>query len=235
MKHRFLFLLIVFAGLFQSGCANGGGGGNFSLDANAFAEKINENGKAPVLDVRTPEEFQSGHLQKALNIDWNASGFDQKISNLKKEEPVFVYCLSGARSHAAAESMRAAGFTQVYELQGGIMKWRAANLPEENVNAGGMSSADYEKLLQTDKKVLIDFYAKWCGPCKKMGPYLEEMKTTMADSVIVVRIDADQNQALVKSLGVDALPTLFLYKDKKVVWSYNGFISKDDLLKELAK
>lgn len=148
---------------------------------------------------------------------------------------MFVYCLSGGRSHSAAEKMRALGFKTVYELDGGIMKWRAANLPEENANSAGMTAAEFEQLLNTDKKVLIDFYATWCGPCKKMAPYLEAMKTEMADSLVIVRIDADNNQALAKSLKVDALPTLLLYKKKETVWRNTGFIEKEELIKNILK
>lgn len=188
---------------------------------------------APVIDVRTPEEFNNGHLRNAQNIDWNGSGFENGINQFDKTKPVFVYCLSGGRSHAAAEKMRSMGFKSVYELDGGMMKWRAANLPEENVNNVGMGSAEFEQLLNTDKKVLIDFYAIWCGPCKKMAPYLEEMKVSMADSVVIVRIDADANQAIARSLKIDALPTLLLYSNKQLIWRHTGFIEQTELIKSI--
>lgn len=204
-----------------------------NLDAVAFAEKINELPTAPVLDVRTPGEFADGHLKNAVNIDWNGSTFESEVNKLNKEDAVFVYCLSGGRSHSAAEKMRSMGFKTVYELNGGIIKWRAANLPQEDVNTQGMARAEYDKLVSGDKKVLIDFYAEWCGPCKKMAPYLEAMKTEMAGSVTIVRIDADKNQALAKALNVDALPTVMLYKGGAEVWRKTGFIDKPELVKEI--
>ncbi len=206
---------------------------NYNLDAVSFAEKINESPNAPVIDVRTHDEFSNGHLRNAKNIDWNGSNFEAGISQINKENPVFVYCLSGGRSHSAAEKMRSMGFKSVYELDGGIMKWRASNLPEESANKSGMTTAEFEQLLNTDKKVLIDFYAVWCGPCKKMAPYLEAMKAEMADSLVIVRIDADNNQALAKSLSVDALPTLLLYKNKQTVWRNTGYIERVELLKNI--
>ena len=230
-----IILFSLFAVLLMNSCTGNNNNGNFNLGAIAFAEKINELPMAPVIDVRTPEEFGNGHLRNAKNIDWNGSDFEAGINSMNKENPVFVYCLSGGRSHSAAEKMRSLGFKTVYELDGGIMKWRGANLPEENANNTGMSTAEFEQLLNTDKKVLIDFYATWCGPCKKMAPYLETMKTEMADSVVIVRINADVNQALAKSLKVDALPTLLLYKNKQSVWRNTGFIEKEELIKNIQK
>ena len=234
MKKLFLFLPL-FVLLVMNSCSGNAQKGSFNLDAVGFAEKINELPAAPVIDVRTPDEFGNGHLRNAKNMDWNGSDFEAGIGQLNKDNPVFVYCLSGGRSHSAAEKMRSLGFKSVYELDGGIMKWRAANLPEESANSVGMTSAEFEQLINTDKKVLIDFYATWCGPCKKMAPYLEAMKTEMADYLVVVRIDADNNQAIAKLLKVDALPTLLLYKNKQTVWRNVGFIEKTDLLKNIQK
>lgn len=235
MKNTSLVMITIVAAILLSSCGGTtqGQSANNNLDAVAFAEKINELPGAPVLDVRTPGEFADGHLKNALNIDWNGNNFEGEISKLSKEEPVFVYCLSGGRSHSAAEKMHSMGFKNVYELNGGIIKWRAANLPQEDVNTSGMTREAYDKLVSGDKKVLIDFYAEWCGPCKKMAPYLEAMKTEMADSVTIVRIDADKNQALAKALNVDALPTVMLYKGGAEVWRKTGFIDKPELVKEI--
>lgn len=235
MKKIFVFLSMFVALLMNSCSGNTQQANNYNLDAVSFAEKINELPAAPIIDVRTPDEFGNGHLRNAKNIDWNGSDFETGIKPLNKENPVLVYCLSGGRSHSAAEKMRSLGFKAVYELDGGIMKWRAANLPEENADNTGMTVAEFEKLLNTNKKVLVDFYAAWCGPCKKMAPYLEAMKTEMADSLVIVRIDADNNQALAKSLKIDALPTLLLYKGKQTLWRNTGFIEKEQLVKRIAE
>jgi len=80
---------------------------------------------------------------------------------------------------------------------------------------------------------LVDFYADWCAPCQKMKPFLVEISKEMKDKVVIVRIDADTNKTLAKSLKVDALPVLKLYKANKLVWSYKEFISKVDLIKRL--
>lgn len=129
------------------------------------------------------------------------------------------------------------GFKEVYELSGGIMKWRAANLPEATDIAAtastGMTKQQYEALLVSDKVVLIDFYAEWCAPCREMKPYLEEISKDMADKVVVIRINADDNKNLCKELGIDELPVLEVYKNKAQTWKHVGFASKADVLKQL--
>ena len=109
-------------------------------------------------------------------------------------------------------------------------------MPEETTqldNENGYSLAQYNELLNSDKLVLIDIYAEWCGPCKKMKPFLDEISKELADKVVIIRIDANKNKSLCDSLGVEGLPTLKLYKNKELVWSNLGFITKEKLLEKL--
>lgn len=207
-----------------------------NLSATEFASKIKEFRTAPIVDVRTPDEYSKGHLENALNIDWNGSDFDSQISKLDKSKPVFVYCLSGGRSSAAAQQMRLSGFKEVYELDGGIIKWRASNLPETTEISkpqSGMSRQEFDELLNSDKLILIDFYADWCIPCRKMKPYLDEISNDMADKVTVIRINYDNNQPLCKEMKIDGLPVLQLYKNNSLIWSNVGFTDKETVLKQL--
>ncbi|MCH5600292.1 thioredoxin family protein [Niabella ginsengisoli] len=87
----------------------------------------------------------------------------------------------------------------------------------------------------SDSLVLIDFYAEWCGPCKKMEPYLKEIAVDMKDRVKVIRLDVDANQQLAKELNIEELPILHLYKNKELVWSNKGYIGKEEVLKKLNK
>ena len=141
--------------------------------------------------------------------------------------------MSGGRSKKAAERLAELGYTKIYELQGGIMKWNAAGLSVPSDKIIGMCSQEYNELLNTDKIVLIDFYAEWCAPCKKMSPYLLKMQKEMADKVTIVRLNADENKTLISQLKIDELPTLFIYKDNKILWKHSGFISEEDLTKQL--
>ncbi len=210
-----------------------------NVDASTFNSKLKQNSKAQLLDVRTAGEFAKGHIQNAKNMDVNGSDFKQKISALDKNKAVYVYCLSGARSANAMKTLSSMGFKEVYNLSGGMMSWRASNLPETTGSAtsttasAGMSKADYDALLKAKKLVLIDFYGEWCAPCKKMKPYLAEISKEMKEKVDVVRIDVDANKALIKELKVQDVPVLYLYKAKKLVWSHQGFISKEEVVKIL--
>lgn len=227
--------ILVLSLLFFINCSNGQNA-KTNLDAMAFNEMVKSTSNPQLIDVRTADEFSKGHLVNALNIDWNGNEFDMLTSKLKKEEAVFVYCLSGGRSSAAAAQLRQSGFKNVIELNGGIMKWRGANLPETtaaSVTNTSMSLVDFQKLTQSDKIVLVDFYADWCAPCKKMKPYLMEIEKEMSANVILVRINADDNQALCKVLKIDALPVIQVYQNSKLTWNQTGFVDKTTVLQHL--
>lgn len=204
-----------------------------SIASEAFAEKIKTTPNAQILDVRTPEEFASEHIDKAVNVNWLADDFVANTANLDKSKPVFVYCKSGGRSAKAAAKLAELGFTNIYELQGGILKWSAAGLSKPSEKIIGMTNQEYAELLNSDKKVLIDFYAKWCAPCKKMAPYLDKMQKEMTDKLVIIRLDADENKTLMKEMKIDELPTLLLYENKELKWTHSGFISEEDLKKQL--
>ncbi|NOU17436.1 MAG: conjugal transfer protein TraF [Bacteroidales bacterium] len=229
-----LRITLLMLGLFTYACSNSQSTSTKSnLSAVEFQKKMQELPKAPVIDVRTPDEFSNGHLQNAVNININNESFDSEVNKLDKNKPVFVYCLSGHRSARAGKNMRETGFKEVYELSGGMMKWRAAGLPETKITTTPpleMSSAQFNVLLKTDKLVLVDVYADWCAPCKRMAPSIDEIKNEMASKVIVIRVNADQNKLLVKELNVTALPTLMLYKDKKMIWTNAGFLTKEEIV-----
>ena len=82
-----------------------------------------------VLDVRTPEEFSEGHLDGAINIDFYEPDFGTNLASLDKDVPYVLYCRSGNRSGTTAQEMRSLGFTEVYEVDGGILSWLDNGLP----------------------------------------------------------------------------------------------------------
>lgn len=212
--------------------------GSMSQNLNAidFSKKIAALPDAQIIDVRTPEEFGKGHLENAVNYDWNGDQFDQEIASLDKSKPVFVYCLSGGRSGSAADKMRSEGFKEVYEMDGGIIQWRAENLKEttdKQVKVLGMTLEAFDDLKNSNPMVLIDFYADWCEPCIKMKPFLEEIANEQKSTLKIIRLNADDHQALMKTLKIKGLPVLQLYSNGEKNWESVGFTSKEEILKHL--
>jgi len=98
------------------------------VDATEFFN-LSEDTNNKLLDIRTPEEFMAGHLKNAVNIDYYASDFQNKLGKLDKAQTYLVYCRSGSRSSTAVQMMKTLGFKRVYELEGGINSWGAIELP----------------------------------------------------------------------------------------------------------
>ena len=94
------------------------------VDPAAFNDVVTQPGVI-VLDVRTPEEFKTGHLVNAININLEGSDFASEVSKLDKNSTVAVYCRSGNRSGVATKQMAELGFTDMYDMQGGIVEWQA--------------------------------------------------------------------------------------------------------------
>lgn len=111
--------LIPLFALIMAGCATNG---KFeSVDEARFAEVI-KNPEVQLVDVRTADEYNSGHIVGAENMDVNQGDFDSRVATLDKRRPVALYCRSGRRSKIAAERVATQGFT-VIELDGGILSW----------------------------------------------------------------------------------------------------------------
>jgi len=84
-----------------------------------------------LVDVRTPEEFSEGYIKNAQNIDFKSPTFEQDILKLNKDKPVMLYCHSGGRSAKCAQKLKDAGFKKIYDLKGGISKWKHEGLAIE--------------------------------------------------------------------------------------------------------
>lgn len=233
---KYLLLPAMAIVILLNSCASGQAQSS-NLSPKDFASKIEDTKGAQLIDVRTPEEYANGHLKNAQNIDWKNNDFDKMMTTFDKEKPVLIYCLSGGRSGSAASRLVELGFKKVYNMDGGFIKWRAEQLPETKDNtvqkSSEMNRADYDKLIKSDEIVLIDFYADWCGPCKKMKPSLDEIAQEMEGKMTLIRIDADENAELCQDLSIDALPTLMVYNKGTMMWHNVGYISKDEILQHL--
>ena len=203
------------------------------LSVEDFDKKLTATPEGQLLDVRTAAEYGQGYLAKSVNMDVKDPVFVQKLATLDKDKPVFVYCLSGGRSAQAAKLLVQNGFKEVYDMQGGYLKWSAANMPfEKDANASvveaGMSQEEFQKMIASPQPVLIDFYAKWCAPCKQMMPVLEKLTTEYAGKATIKTINYDENKALAQSLQVDEIPVFLLYKNGKLLWRGMGLMPEKE-------
>lgn len=205
-----------------------------ALTVNEFEKGISTE-NAQVLDVRTPGEFFGGHIKNALHADWNdKKEFERRIAFVDKTKPVYVYCLAGGRSAAAAEKMRKLGYTQVYELTGGTNAWQAANKPLEGKrNEKQMTEQELNAGINASKLVLVDFGASWCPPCKQMEPVLQKVMANHAGKFSLVKVDGGRDQDLMQLYKVTALPVFIIFKDGKQVWRKDGIVTAEELSAQL--
>ena len=239
MKNR-LFLAAFISLISFAACQNNSNAQNAAIQTvsvQQFDTKLAAAANtAQLIDVRTPEEYAGEHLKNAVNININSDDFDAWIAKLDKHKPVFVYCKAGSRSAKAASKMQEMGFTEVYNMDGGIMKWTSAGKPVDNGTAqpksNGLTADEFNKMIAGNKYVLVDYNAKWCAPCKKMLPVLESLAEKKKDKLSLLKIDADDNKDLLKQKGISGIPYLELYQNGKLLWKHDGYISEEDLLKE---
>lgn len=100
--------------------------GSISLISPADLNSVNKD--IMLIDVRTPQEFASGHLENAVNMNYFDSDFNAQLKTLDKNKAVYLYCMSGKRSANAAEKLEDMGFVKIYDLEGGTLNWQAKGL-----------------------------------------------------------------------------------------------------------
>ncbi|RYG50574.1 MAG: thioredoxin [Chitinophagaceae bacterium] len=91
--------------------------------------------------------------------------------------------------------------------------------------------ASFEQLIASEKPVLVDFFATWCGPCKTLAPILKQVKDELGESISILKIDVDKNQSLASRYQVQGVPTMMLYKNGKQLWRASGAFPKHELIR----
>jgi len=125
-----LFSLVALIGACGGDADSGADSGLRLVSADAAGDIFdNQPEDLVVLDVRTPEEFDAGHLDGAIMIDFYEEDFAERISDLDRDQPYLLYCRSGNRSGSTLELMQKLGFTDVADVDGGIGAWLDAGLP----------------------------------------------------------------------------------------------------------
>ncbi|HOU38471.1 MAG TPA: thioredoxin [Treponemataceae bacterium] len=90
--------------------------------------------------------------------------------------------------------------------------------------------ASFNKVINQDKPVLVDFWAPWCGPCKMLGPVLEEAEKEIGDKAIIAKVNVDDEQDLAVKFGISSIPTMVLFKNGEAVERSVGFIAKEKIV-----
>lgn len=206
-----------------------------NLNSKEFKEKLSKE-SGILIDVRTLNEYKSQHIKDAGQLNFYALDFKKKLLLLPKDIDVLLYCNTGYRSRIAANILMKNGYLNVYNLKSGIMDWNLHNYPtitDTNIKKDEKNKMDYAgfvDLINANNLSLIDFYAPWCAPCRKMMPMIDSLKTEFHGKVHIEKINTDTSKDLVKKIKVKSVPYFVLYQDGDKVFEHYGNISRKELL-----
>lgn len=208
-----------------------------ALSFEEFVSKLAQaSANAQILDARTAEEYKLNHLKGAVNFSVaNEVELQQQIDKLDKAKPVFVYSINNGRSTALAKKLVAQNFKEVYDLPGGISRWIGEGKPVESTTGKGLTLAEYQQLLKSDKLVLVDVHSKFCGSCRKLSPIVDSVASEKSNELKVVKIELFDNKQLGDALNIQSIPTLILYDGDKIVWQNSGLTSKATIEEAIRK
>ena len=231
MNRALLFLIIIF---FIS-CSNKNTLVYKKTDILSLDKILNDT-DIIILDVRTSEEINAGYIPNSTFIDYYDKNFENKINLIDRSKKIYTLCKSGGRSVKAAEILSKNGFRNVYNLEGGFMRWKANKMPydinlvnNDSSNTDLISEISLDSLIKNNTNTLIYISTKWCSPCKKMEPIIDKIVDNNS-SLKVIKIDLDANTYAQERFDVKSLPALVLYENNSVVWHKNGIIAYDDLI-----
>ncbi len=193
------------------------------LPVDQFAAKVKAQPTPQLIDARSAEEFALNHIPDAVNFNLQTEGYETLVKGLSPSKPVFVYSIANGRSVALATDLRKKGFKDVYVLDRGIGAWTGAGNPLFTTAKKGLTLAEYNQIVASNKLVLVDIGSKYCGSCKKVKPILEELRKEHGDALKIVEIELEESPALIASLKtVTAFPYLIVYKKGEITLKRAG-------------
>lgn len=91
----------------------------------------------------------------------------------------------------------------------------------------------FNEIINSEKPVLVDFFAEWCGPCKMMPPILKQVKDAVKDDATILKIDVDKNPQAAQQFQVQGVPTLIIFKNGKTVWRQSGVVQSKTIIEQI--
>lgn len=91
-------------------------------------------------------------------------------------------------------------------------------------------NTNFNELIQSEKPILVDFFATWCGPCKMLSPILKDVKDQLGDQISIIKIDVDKNQQIAAQYQVRGVPTMILFQKGQQLWRQSGVLDKSTIV-----
>lgn len=234
-----LKLLIIMAAIVCAMPSCGGAPRPDVLPAGKFSEKIQLNPKLPLVDVRTEEEYSAGHLPEAVNIDFQSPSFVEEVKqHFPDAGELALYCRSGHRSAEAANQLLKAGYSRIYDLDGGILAWEKAFLPltdgtDDLYTTPGGKSVKIQPLIHASLRIIFNGMEIEIDPVGTLGNRTTDYaRFPKADLILVTHehhdhLDPEAIKTLMKSdtivianpnsAGILGYGTVMKNGDKKTV------------------
>ena len=93
----------------------------------------------------------------------------------------------------------------------------------------------FQDIINSDKPVLLDFYATWCGPGQMLGPILKQVKDSLGDRITIIKVDVDKNEEIATKYRIKGVPTMMLFQDGVQLWRQSGVLSKEEIMEVIFK
>ena len=168
---------------------------------------------------------------------YKSFGNNEQVVKLNTNNGELVL-LVGKNGNGKSSLLESFEYTLYGKVKSGkTKKWHKLSTLPNRINGELLNRIKYKtmdnfnKLINSEKPLLVDFFAEWCGPCKTMAPILKEVKTQLGDKSTIIKIDIDKNPEVAKTYQVRSVPTLILFKNGKSVWKQSGVIQANELVK----